>query len=477
MKHRKLFISLSAVFSAVLFLAIFLSVWYLGDVYPDFKRAEAEFEIPGLDDGATPQGMSSCYANYTVETVKQEISEDDDGNQTVKDVVTKETKMQPYFFISAYMADGSPSRIYVVGQETGYVGYVTMKTVDGSNFYGHSCGIAINNYTNSAGTAISSAEYARYYTLWVTCDSTVYCAKSSDAYATAKKSIAQEIVEKAARIKLTPETPDEDYDFSIKFTTSFKANCNASFCYYYDNPGVGGYTINITSDRLYIGEFYNGGKYETDDAHKMTTPNGYKNTALMYEYKVHYKGEYGLTTLDSKESDTDPVRESDKVPAIANIYSIPEKIQGVAWSGRDTYGSNNGILVLSQSYGLSNSRLLCFDYSKIMKNANRKYYKDINEKVSFVYDGVKRVSGKNYTDPNLYVYFVDKANEEMFIDDLSVPSMSEGLCNVTPPEMSGSEMGRTKFYILFESGAKKYKTFVRRSIKNVYSMRFDRLEK
>ena len=114
MKHRKLFISLSAVFSAVLFLAIFLSVWYLGDVYPDFKRAEAEFEIPGLDDGATPQGMSSCYANYTVETVKQEISEDDDGNQTVKDVVTKETKMQPYFFISAYMADGSPSRIYVV---------------------------------------------------------------------------------------------------------------------------------------------------------------------------------------------------------------------------------------------------------------------------------------------------------------------------------------------------------------------------
>ena len=43
--------------------------------------------------------------------------------------------------------------------------------------------------------------------------------------------------------------------------------------------------------------------------------------------------------------------------------------------------------------------------------------------------------------------------------------------------MSGSEMGRTKFYILFESGAKKYKTFVRRSIKNVYSMRFDRLEK
>ena len=97
--------------------------------------------------------------------------------------------------------------------------------------------------------------------------------------------------------------------------------------------------------------------------------------------------------------------------------------------------------------------------------------------MSFVYDGVKRVSGKNYTDPNLYVYFVDKANEEMFIDDLSVPSMSERLCNVTPPEMSGSEMGRTKFYILFESGAKKYKTFVRRSIKNVYSMRFDRLEK
>ena len=51
MKHRKLFISLSAVLSAVLFLAIFLSVWYLGDVYPDFKRAEAEFEYRGLTTG------------------------------------------------------------------------------------------------------------------------------------------------------------------------------------------------------------------------------------------------------------------------------------------------------------------------------------------------------------------------------------------------------------------------------------------
>lgn len=487
MKHKKLFIALTTILSVVVCFAIFISVWYLGDFYPDFRSAEQEFDIPGLDEGAVPQGMGSCYANYTVETVKQETVTDENGNESVRDVVTTETKMQPYFFISAYMNDKSPSRIYVIGGETGYVGYVTLNGEDGEPFYGHCGGIAINNHVRSDGNAITAPKYAKYYTLWITCDSTVYVAKCSDAYANANKSIAQEIVEKAARIKLPSEGGEDEnaeYDFSVKFTASFNANCRASFCYYYDDPYYGGSVSSITYDRLYVGEFYNGKKYKTDDSHKMTTPNGYENTAVMYEYNVATEdsgsedkyNEYGLVKINNNDSknSTDPVPEESRVPVIQKVFSLPEKIQGVAWAGRDRYGSNNGILILSQSYGLANSHLLCFDYKKIITNANRKSFSEINDNVNFTYEGIRRTSGNAYTDPSLNVYFVDKANREMFVDDLSIPSMSEALCNVTPPT-SGNK-GRTKFYVLFESGSKKYRAFVRSKTTNVYSLRFQRLD-
>ena len=55
--------------------------------------------------------MGNCELSYNLK--------DENGN-----TVSKE---QQYFFISAYMTDGSPSRIYVTGGDTGYVGYVTMK--------------------------------------------------------------------------------------------------------------------------------------------------------------------------------------------------------------------------------------------------------------------------------------------------------------------------------------------------------------
>ena len=60
MKHKKLFISLTAVFSVLIILATFLMLWFLGykTSYADFdNNFRAEFEIPGLDDGAIPQGM------------------------------------------------------------------------------------------------------------------------------------------------------------------------------------------------------------------------------------------------------------------------------------------------------------------------------------------------------------------------------------------------------------------------------------
>ena len=428
MKRKKLFISLVSVLSVVVFLGMFLLVWFVGAIYPDFKNFKKEFAIPGLDEGAVPQGMGTYTSSYEIT--------DESGTTT--------SHTQQYFFISAYMADGSPSRLYVVGAETGYVGYVTMKNLDGSDFYGHCGGVATNGYT-----------------LWVTGESNVYVAKASEAYSKANKNVTREIVDKAARIKLGSTDSDEDYDFSVKFTASFKANCNASFCYYYDDPKYS----SVTYDRLYIGEFYRKGNYETDASHRIKTPSGYKNTAFMYEYNVtsSSSNDYGLTTISQDTGLTD----KDLVPKIQKVFSLPEKIQGVAFSGKSTYSASDGMLILSESYGLANSHLLCFDYKEIA-NSSEKYSTVAG--TNFTYEGVTRKIGSNeipYTDSSLYLYYVDKNDRDMFVNDYSIPCMSEGMCVITPTSSSNPPVHRV--FVLFESAGKKYNRFVRTQLKNVYS--------
>ena len=416
MKHKKLITTIVAITTFLIVLGIFLIAWFFGDKYKDFEdNFRKEFSIPGLSNGAVPQGIGTCEASYSVI---------EDGKEV--------TKTQQYFFTSNYMADGSPSRIYVTGSTTGYVGYVTLKNIDGSNFYGHCGGLATN------GTC-----------LWVTGEDTVYVAKASSTYNTARKNIAQEIVEKAARIPLENTADGEEYDYSIKFTASFKANCNASFCYYFDDPRYS----SVSYDRFYVGEFYRKGNYETASDHRMTTPTGYKNTAVMYEYYVSSASEFGLTTLTD-----DGLDYKNKVPEIKKIYSIPEKIQGIAFSGRQNNGTSTGTLMLSESYGLANSHILCFDWRSA--NLNYKSYSSLHGS-NFVYDGVyKTVGGSQipYT-ASLNVYYIDKNDPQIFVKDYSIPSMSEGMCSVG-----------NRVYILFESAGKKYKTFVRERLSNVYSI-------
>ena len=422
MKHKKLFISLVAVATVAIFFAVFLMIWFFGDRYEDFAdNFRQEFEIAGLKDGATPQGITAFTANY------------DDTDADGKPV----TRSQQYFFVSAYMKDGSPSRIYVTGDKTGYVGYVTMKTQEGEDFYGHCGGIATNGGT-----------------LWVTGENKVHVAKASKEYSDARKNITREIVERAASAD-----PEQKY---VTFTAEFNANCNASYIYYFDDPR---YTSQ-TYDRLYVGEFYRAGNYKTDEKHKLTTPAGYKNNAFMYEYNVSSSSEnkYGLVTIDNDELD-----EENKVPRIQRIFSLPEKIQGVAFSGRTGYGSNDGLLVLSQSYALANSHLLCFDYKTVIGSSKKYNSKDVAGE-SFVYDGVYKTIGSSkvpYTDETLNLYYVDLNDKAMFVKDYSIPSMSEGLCVVTP-NTSGNGP-RSRVYVLFESATKKYGLFVREQLKHVYS--------
>ena len=432
-QHKKLFISLTAVLAVFLFLGIFILMWFVGDSYRDFKDFREEFAIEGLDDGAIPQGITCYHASYTAGI-------DPDTQKPI-------TKDQQYFLVSAYMHDGSASRIYVTGQVTGYVGYVTLVNLNGTPHTGHVGGIATNG--------------AR---VWVGYGDSVLVARASTDYNT--ENILREIIDKAEK---NSNLADGEETYSIQFTASFKANCNAAFLYYYDDSR---YT-NTTYDRLYVGEFYRKGNYETDKSHRLETPKGYKNTAFMYEYNIDASNTennpYGLTRLVSNLKDDPTMTEENNVPKIQKIFSLPEKIQGIAFSGRKGYATNDGYLVLSQSYGLANSHLLCFDWKVINDTANRALYRQVAGN-SFTYDGVYRtVSGKQtaYTDNGLYIYYVDKGNDEMFVNDYSVPSMSEGMCVVTPYKQN--DEASTRIHVLFESGSKKYGAFTRERIKHVYS--------
>lgn len=436
MKHKKLFISLTAVFTVILALTIFLMIWFWGDSYKSgngydgFGDFSAEFEIPGLDEGACPQGIGNYRARYTVK--------DENGEPVLDSAGKEQTDKQNYFFISAYFKD-KPSRLYVVGQTTGLVGYVTLKDVDGEDFYGHVGGVATNGYT-----------------LWVASGKNVYVARKG---LSSTNNIAYDVIKAA------------EENGELQFTSSFDANCNAAFCYYYDynnNPE----DASSYYDKLYVGEFYRSGNYETDRLHHFTTPNGEENKAFVYEYSVETTAsgnEYGLTKLSGEVNL--------QAPKVQKVFSIPNEIQGFArvstYHGKsdEKYDEKNDGLVLSQSYGLKKSKIYYYSWSNILDT--RKSYKDLEytfekdgkeetKKLDgFSYNGIYNLTtsgnqGAPYKDTGtLYAYFVDSS---ALNNVYAIPSMSEGLCVVND-----------KVYVLFESGAYKYKTFVRQILNNVYS--------
>jgi hypothetical protein len=113
--------------------------------------------------------------------------------------------------------------------------------------------------------------------------------------------------------------------------------------------------------------------------------------------------------------------------------AIPDRIQGIAIA--------NSTIVLSQSYGLSPSHLLTYKYSSTASS----YLTDSSKTLALT---------KN--DKTVFEVPVSFLTEQ--VNDYEIPCMSEGLCT------NGS-----KVYVLFESGATKYRTFVRERLTNVYS--------
>lgn len=145
---------------------------------------------------------------------------------------------------------------------------------------------------------------------------------------------------------------------------------------------------------LFVGDFYYPETYETPEAHRVTTPAGDENKAIIAVYKASNDAEFGI--------DPQPVA----------AISIREKVQGIAFT-------KDGQIVLSTSYGLSSSALWFYEPDDTRQ-------------------GSVELMGNQVP-----LYYLDSANLK---HSVQMPPMSEEvICQ------------GEKVYVLFESASTKYK--------------------
>ena len=94
--------------------------------------------------------------------------------------------------------------------------------------------------------------------------------------------------------------------------------------------------VEVEGSKLYVGNFYHPGAYETPKSHHIETPNGDQNTAVIYIYDLSIVS--GLPTRDY------PTR----------ALSITDEIQGM------TFG-DNGELYLAASWALNDSKIYVYN--------------------------------------------------------------------------------------------------------------------
>lgn len=116
---KRAFIALAIILAVFTLLFIFLMIWFLGAKYPKFNSvSEEEFEIQGLKEGISPQGLCA-------------LPEDSEYD----------------FAMSGYMVNKSPSRVYLIKSETDEAKYFTLKTKEGKEVNSHFGGVtATKNY-------------------------------------------------------------------------------------------------------------------------------------------------------------------------------------------------------------------------------------------------------------------------------------------------------------------------------------------
>lgn len=144
---------------------------------------------------------------------------------------------------------------------------------------------------------------------------------------------------------------------------------------------------------LFVGDFYYPEAYETPEEHRVTTPAGDENKAVIAVYKADQAAEFGI--------DPQPIA----------AISIHDRVQGIGFT-------ENGQIVLSTSYGFNDSQLWFYDFDEARK-------------------GSVKLAGEAVP-----LYYLDSANLTHKVD---MPPMSEEVV---------CQDG--KVYVLFESACTKY---------------------
>ena len=144
--------------------------------------------------------------------------------------------------------------------------------------------------------------------------------------------------------------------------------------------------IEAYNGTLYVGNFYRAGDYETPKSHHMETPNGDKNTAMIYLHEIN-----NLSGL--------PIRENPR-----QALSITGAIQGMAFG-------DNGEIFLSSSWGLSTSKIYVYDRNKISTDFVRLDEKPLPIEIGYLDSGclIETIEAPPmaeeivYIDGNLYI--------------------------------------------------------------------------
>ena len=172
-----------------------------------------------------------------------------------------------------------------------------------------------------------------------------------------------------------------------------------------------GATMFVYDKYLFVTEFYEETKYQTDASHHIKTPSGDTNKAIAFAYEIDETNSSGLKSNEPKL-----------------VLSIPEKVQGLLVKADE--------IILSTSFGRYNDSYI-YKYNNILNNESTKTFK--------------------YNDKEIPLYIMDKAD---ITYTLLAPLMSEGMT-----------LYNDSVLILFESAAAKYRLTTRCKTKDIWHIK------
>lgn len=284
------------------------------------------------------------------------------------------------YLISGYMTDGSPSRFYLIdGDTNSIIKYVTLN-IDGLDFCGHVGGVTSHGDNIWTVCTVDGAGYGFRFTL-------------SD---------------------LNKTTPGGEINITQNADV-FNTYNGADFVFVYDNY-------------LWVGEFYKAKKYETPKRHRLVTPSGETNTAVVMGFQLASSDSYSYGLATSSSYNWKPIPQK--------ALSIRGLCQGIAVT-------SDGKFVLSTSWSLADSHIYLYE----------NVFDEEPAKLEFgAFEGSQAID----------LWYLDN---DSLINSIKAPSMSEEII-----------VKNNRVYVLFESACKKYRAYNRKRLRNVYSLSLNYLE-